>query len=185
MVQASFAAVFLLKITILFPSELTPKFVGQQVAELASLMTECAAERYALTLRLMLRAFSRKMGVATIAPGSPSLAAQSTALAPPVGSQPHSGLDSLLAATAPDAGTGDSATDLTFLDDLGPFNWPEVGFSPSNLPQWITEGNVMDLGLPYDGSDSIFLPPELANMFLPAPSSWTLPDSGDTGAEAW
>ncbi|KAG7529494.1 hypothetical protein FFLO_05601 [Filobasidium floriforme] len=181
MVQASFAAVFLLKIAILFPTQVTAKFISTEVADLANLMSECAAERYALTLRLMLRSFRRKMGETTMAPGTPRTMANGQVAGPSVdGMIPgHRGLESLLSMD------GDSAVDFSILDDLGPFNWPEDGFSPSNLPQWITEGNVMDLGLPYDGSDSIFLPPELANMFLPAPTSWQLGDSAETGAEAW
>jgi hypothetical protein len=136
MVQASFAAVFLLKIAILFPTQVTAKFISTEVADLANLMSECAAERYALTLRLMLRSFRRKMGETTMAPGTPRTMANGQVAGPSVdGMIPgHRGLESLLSMD------GDSAVDFSILDDLGPFNWPEDGFSPSNLPQWITEG---------------------------------------------
>jgi len=132
MVQASFAAVFLLKIAILFPTQVTPKFISQEVSDLANLMSECAAERYALTLRLMLRSFRRKMGETTMAPGTPRnghVAGNSIDGMIPG----HRGLESLLSLD------GNPSADFS-LDDLGPFNWPEDGFSPSNLPQWITEG---------------------------------------------
>lgn len=125
MVQASFAAVFLLKVAVLFPQVLTAKYISTEVAEMANLMSECAAERYALTLRLMLRSFRRKMGETTMAPGTPRNGqAQGSA-------SMENGLQSLL---------NMENADFSFLDDLGPFNWPEDGFSPSNLPQWITEG---------------------------------------------
>jgi hypothetical protein len=39
------------------------------------------------------------------------------------------------------------------------FAWPNE-FSPSNLPVWLQDGNFTDLGLPQDGSDSLFLPLE-------------------------
>jgi hypothetical protein len=136
MVQASFAAVFLLKIAILFPAQVTAKFISQEVSDLANLMSECAAERYALTLRLMLRSFRRKMGETTMAPGTPRTMANGQLAGPSVdGMIPgHRGLESLLSMD------GDATVDFSILDDLGPFNWPEDGFSPSNLPQWITEG---------------------------------------------
>lgn len=54
----------------------------------------------------------------------------------------------------------------------------------------LTPQSIADLGLPVDGSDSLFLPLELANMFLPSSSTYQfalppLPDSEDFGAEAW
>jgi hypothetical protein len=142
MVQASFSAVFLLKIAILFPTELTARSISEEVADLANVLSECAAERYALTLRLMLRSFRRKMGETTMAPGTPrTMANGQVAGSGNNGMIPgHRGLESLLSMD------GDPTTDFSFLDDLGPFNWPEDGFSPSNLPQWITEGVSRFLG---------------------------------------
>lgn len=136
MVQASFAAVFLLKIAILFPAQVTAKYISQEVSDLANLMSECAAERYALTLRLMLRSFRRKMGETTMAPGTPRMMANGHMAGSSVDGMiaGHRGLESLLSME------GDGEMDFSILDDLGPFNWPENGFSPSNLPQWITEG---------------------------------------------
>jgi hypothetical protein len=48
------------------------------------------------------------------------------------------------------------------------FAWP-TEFSPSNLPVWLQDGNFTDLGLPQDGSDSLFLPLEYVHS--PARSS--------------
>jgi hypothetical protein len=130
MVQISFSCTFLLKVAILFPSELPPAMISKQVSGLAELLSECAAERYALTLRLMLRSFRRKMGESTRAPGSPRAGggaeADDDTMANP------SGLQSLL------AGDADMNGDFGMLDDLGPYNFP-LGFSPSALPPWITE----------------------------------------------
>jgi hypothetical protein len=221
MVQCSFAAVFLLKIAILFPTELPANVISLQVAELAHLLSECSAERYALTLRLMLRSFRRKMGENTMAPGTPRNGVANTM---PFGgnglaqmtSLNQTGMQSLLSNGMGEAGNGDgnfmNAAELSaWMDDLGPFNWPEDGFSPSNLPPWIMDSvrssaavvsaitllltwdcylqplqNVTDLGLPFEGSDSIFLPPELADLFLATgPTNWQLGDSAEQGAEAW
>ena len=65
----------------------------------------------------------------------------------------------------------------------------ESAFRAAGPP--LTEQNFTDLGLPVDGSDSLFLPPELANMFMPSTQTnnsafqFSLPDSADVGAEAW
>lgn len=214
MVQCSFAAVFLLKIAILFPTELPANVISLQVAELAHLLSECSAERYALTLRLMLRSFRRKMGETTMAPGTPRNGASTPFGGNGLGSMtaPNpAGMQSVLSnAMGGDAGGGDgnfmNAAELSaWMDDLGPFNWPEDGFSPSNLPPWIMDSvsrtgneiylrliytarqNVTDLGLPFEGSDSIFLPPELADLFLGqgGHTNWQLGDSAEQGAEAW
>ncbi|KAJ9104788.1 hypothetical protein QFC19_003929 [Naganishia cerealis] len=196
MVQCSFAAVFLLKIAILFPAELPASEISLQVAELAHLLSECSAERYALTLRLMLRSFRRKMGENTMAPGTPRngpanpMPFGGNGLAPMTSLYP-AGMQSLLSNGMGEGDNGDAgfmnAAELSaWMDDLGPFNWPEDGFSPSNLPAWIMDSNVTDLGLPFEGSDSIFLPPELANLFLATgPTNWQLGDSAEQGAEAW
>ncbi|KAJ9127764.1 hypothetical protein QFC24_000047 [Naganishia onofrii] len=196
MVQCSFAAVFLLKIAILFPDVLPANVISLQVAELAHLLSECSAERYALTLRLMLRSFRRKMGENTHAPGTPRngpanpMSFGGNGLAPMTSIHPV-GMQSLLSNGMGEGDNGDSnfmnAAELSaWMDDLGPFNWPEDGFSPSNLPAWIMDSNVTDLGLPFEGSDSIFLPPELADLFLATgPTNWQLGDSAEQGAEAW
>ncbi|KAJ9125093.1 hypothetical protein QFC22_000046 [Naganishia vaughanmartiniae] len=196
MVQCSFAAVFLLKIAILFPDVLPANVISLQVAELAHLLSECSAERYALTLRLMLRSFRRKMGENTHAPGTPRngpanpMSFGGNGLAPMTSLHPV-GMQSLLSNGMGDGDNGDgnfmNAAELSaWMDDLGPFNWPEDGFSPSNLPAWIMDSNVTDLGLPFEGSDSIFLPPELADLFLATgPTNWQLGDSAEQGAEAW
>lgn len=147
MVQCSFAAVFLLKIAILFPSELPANVISLQVAELAHLLSECSAERYALTLRLMLRSFRRKMGENTMAPGTPRNGA-----ATPFGGTGLSamtalnqvGMQSLVSNGVTEGGAADNsimnAAELSaWMDDLGPFEWPADGFSPSNLPPWIMD----------------------------------------------
>ncbi|WWC96649.1 hypothetical protein V866_003521 [Kwoniella sp. B9012] len=215
LVSVAFAAVFLLKIAMLYPTALPLPFLISQVSQLAHLLSaECFAERYALTLRLMLSNFRRKTGAMSTVPGTPrlSVSAGHNHQGQTLPSQPtpnnnlsvigdlDGGLQSLLSLPSFDGldnstngnggemfgGVTDQMWDMTGLEG---FNWP-TEFSPSALPVWLQDGNVNDLGLPADGSDSLFLPPELANLFLPSTGSQTfdqyvLPDSGDVGAEAW
>ncbi|WVQ85715.1 hypothetical protein IAT38_007881 [Cryptococcus sp. DSM 104549] len=239
LVSVAFAAVFLLKIAILYPTSLSIPLLISQVSQLAHLLSaECFAERYALTLRLMLSNFRRATGALSTVPGTPRLAAGGVhglhglsqlpmtplngaagangANGAPGGQHAirdlEGGLQSLLslpqmtghldgvggddslggaasgdASGAGAAGTGAGLWDMPGLEG---FDWP-IEFSPSALPVWLQDGNATDLGLPQDGSDSLFLPLELANMFLPSGAQsnalyqFSLPDSGDVGAEAW
>ncbi|WVQ96974.1 hypothetical protein IAU59_004083 [Kwoniella sp. CBS 9459] len=224
LVSVAFAAVFLLKIAMLYPTSVALPHLISQVSQLAHLLSaECFAERYALTLRLMLSNFRRKTGALSTMPGTPRLSGSLTQ------SQPHSlgpaaegqsnslpfapgnntsamsdldgGLQSLLSLPSMEGfegvsgdgmnGNGDGGDGTGIWDmGLGGFDWP-TEFSPSALPVWLQDGNFADLGLPADGSDSLFLPLELANMFLPSGTQsnagyqYALPDTGDVGAEAW
>ncbi|WVR05573.1 hypothetical protein IAU60_002592 [Kwoniella sp. DSM 27419] len=218
LVSVAFAAVFLLKIAMLYPSAVSLPLLISQVTELAHLLSaECFAERYALTLRLMLSNFRRKTGALSTVPGTPRMTVQTPRGQGGPGqtlpftpgnnisamSDLDGGLQSLLSLPTMDGlegvvdGTGafgqptgeDGAQGLWDMG-LGGFDWP-TEFSPSSLPVWLQDGNFMDLGLPADGSDSLFLPLELANMFLPSGTQsnavyqYALPDTGDVGAEAW
>ncbi|KZV96233.1 hypothetical protein EXIGLDRAFT_733595 [Exidia glandulosa HHB12029] len=129
-VMAAFSGLFLLKIANLFPGEVDLAAITVQVEQLAALLSEVSAERYALTLRLMLASFRRKIGI------------QTPATVDPFG-------------TAPPAGA--ELPPLT-LEDLG-FPWPTDGrmISPSHIPQWLQDASFTDLGLPVNGSDGIFL----------------------------
>ncbi|WRT65986.1 uncharacterized protein IL334_002937 [Kwoniella shivajii] len=220
LVSVAFAAVFLLKIAMLYPTSVPLPFLISQVTQLAHLLSaECFAERYALTLRLMLSNFRKKTGAMSTMPGTPRMTQfnsgginnnQSQTLPSAPGTNVSAigdldgGLQSFLSLpnfdgldTNPTSsnndptngmgmfGVTDQMWDMTGLEG---FNWP-TEFSPSALPVWLQDGNVTDLGLPADGSDSLFLPPELANLFLPSTlqsvDQYVLPDSGDVGAEAW
>ncbi|KAE8540247.1 hypothetical protein D1P53_004187 [Cryptococcus gattii VGV] len=226
LVSVAFAAVFLLKVAILYPTSLSIPLLVTQVSELAHcLSAECFAERYALTLRLMLSNFRRATGALSTIPGTPRMAVSTAAgavhglsglsmtplnvngqmndvegsfqnfLSLPqmenhsmdVGGEGDN-VDPGVGAT----GFGGTEGDGSIWDMMGleGFDWP-TELSPSSMPVWLREGNATDLGLPVDGSDSLFLPVELANMFMPSNSNanglyqFTLPDSGDVGAEAW
>ncbi|WVF70990.1 hypothetical protein IAT40_005786 [Kwoniella sp. CBS 6097] len=225
LVSVAFAAVFLLKIAMLYPTSVALPHLISQVSQLAHLLSaECFAERYALTLRLMLSNFRRKTGALSTMPGTPrmsgSLSQGHNHGLGPAGGQSNSlpfapgnnvsamsdldgGLQSLLSLPSMEGfegvagdgmngnGTGDGVDGNGIWDmGLGGFDWP-TEFSPSALPVWLQDGNFADLGLPADGSDSLFLPLELANMFLPSGTQsnagyqYALPDTGDVGAEAW
>lgn len=209
----AFAAVFLLKIAMLYPEAISLPTLFSQVSEIAHVLSaECFAERYALTLKLMLSNIRRKTGVVTTAPGTPRGGVDG----PPMSSANadggetgdessiDGGLQSLL--SFPAAGSlGIGMTEEIWPssnDVVDGFAWP-TEFSPSNLPPWLQENvsesfcsscsrsqSFADLGLPVDGPDSLFLPMELANMFLPSTLTHQfalppLPDSEDCGAEAW
>ena len=119
-----------------------------QVAELAHLLsTECFAERYALTLRLMLSNFRRKTGVLSTMPGTPRMTSSGvggTLPAVPNGAigavgELDGGLQSLL--SLPQIGEwGDSAGMADWgMEGMEGFSWP-TEFSPSNLPVWLQDG---------------------------------------------
>ncbi|ODN84061.1 hypothetical protein, variant [Cryptococcus amylolentus CBS 6039] len=222
LVSVAFAAVFLLKVAILYPTSLSRPLLISQVTELAHLLSnECYAERYALTLRLMLANFRRSTGALSTVPGSPRLAGSASAahvqgfggLAMNTLGELDGGLNSLLELPAGTMGQNGNGLDgvsgmgqdvngaavgmglegdagIWNMDSLDGFDWP-IELSPSSIPVWLQDGNTTDLGLPADGSDSLFLPPELANMFLPTNNQqnhmyqFSMPDSGDVGAEAW
>ncbi|KLT45651.1 hypothetical protein CC85DRAFT_282270 [Cutaneotrichosporon oleaginosum] len=181
----AFAAVFLLKIAMLYPLGVSLPTLSSCVSDVVHVLSsECYAERYALTLKLMLSSFRRKTGTMSTVPGSPRSRDVDNS-EQPNGDRLQGGLQSLLTMPLGEA-------DYSLLcDDLDNFSWP-TEFSPSDLPTWLQDGSFADLGLPVDGSDALFLPLELANMFLPsgtAPSDnpylFGLPGSGDVGAEAW
>lgn len=145
LVTAAFSGLFLLKVANLFPGEVDLPGIAVQVDQLANLLSEVAAERYALTLRVMLTNLRRKIGMTTPAlqPGDATAALDVSAV------------------TAPGVGVYDTATGLTgmgVLDDMS-FSWPaDSMFSPSNIPLWLQEASLTDLGLPINGSDGVFLP---------------------------
>lgn len=157
---------------ILYPTEIQLPHLISQVSELAHVLSaECFAERYALTLRLMLSNFRRKTGALSTVPGTPRMTSgdDPAALSAFAGAWDDAGLQSLL--SLPQMGGGDgSGTGMgnggfEGMGDWGTaplndgFAWP-TEFSPSNLPVWLQDGNFTDLGLPQDGSDSLFLPLE-------------------------
>jgi hypothetical protein len=68
----AFAAVFLLKVAMLYPNTISLPTLNAQVPEVAHVLSsECHAERYALTLKLMLANFRRKSGAMSTVPGTP------------------------------------------------------------------------------------------------------------------
>ena len=169
LVMASFSALFLLKMAHLFPADLDLGSITGQVEQLAQLLSEVAAERYAATLRVMLANLRRKIGFApsnnTNTLGAqpipnpadgPSLPGSSAGGQPPEHLLVTPGL--FQAATV---GGSTAQTPVT-----GPFTVEELGFnlpadwgsiSPSSLPVWIQEQSLTDLGFPANGSDSVFL----------------------------
>ena len=152
LVPATFSALFLLKMTHLFPGDLDLGSITVQVEQLAQLLSDVAAERYTITLRIMLANLRRKLGLVA------SHNADGSHNAPPLpggsttgGQPPRSPLDATGHFQHPVAGPFTA-------EELG-LNWPAGwgSISPSSLPVWIQEQNLTDLGLPVDGSDSVFV----------------------------
>jgi len=128
------------------------------------LLSDVAAERYALTLRIMLANLRRKVGLAS-------------GISTPVPTMPP----------PPLLADGRLIVSPTFIDPTMPppftmeelgFQWPSDRgiFSPSAIPVWLQEQSLTDLGLPVNGSDGIFLQMTGANGwtgdFAPMPEAW-------------
>ncbi|KAK7692589.1 hypothetical protein QCA50_004219 [Cerrena zonata] len=161
LVTAAFSGLFLLKMANLFPGELDLNTIAVQVEQLASLLSEVAAERYALTLRLMLANLRRKVGMSS--GGVTPMSGDMMSAAPPF-------LDPSLVTVPP-------VPPPFTMEELG-VPWPhsQAIFSPSSIPVWLQDQNLTDLGLPVNGSDGIFLQMSNSNGwsgdFPPMPEAW-------------
>ena len=195
LVTAAFSGLFLLKMANLFPGELDLISITSQVEQLAQLLSDVAAERhilthslsffsptpfpsnknflnrYALTLRVMLANLRCKMGQAH--PGGPGdamvLGGQ------PQGQHfvdPHAPLPPLAAP---------QQLPLPITMEGLRLHFPQGAPAPpalqsTDIPIWLQEQSLMDLGLPVNGSDWIFMnisrgtgwPSELT----PMPEAW-------------
>ncbi|KAK7057190.1 transcriptional activator of proteases prtT [Favolaschia claudopus] len=164
LVTAAFSGLFLLKMASLFPAELDLGAITAQVEQLAQLLSDVAAERYALTLRIMLANLRRKVGL-------------QSGINTPIPTMPP----------PPLLADGRLIVSPTFVDPAlpPPFTMEELGiqwpsdrgiFSPSAIPVWLQEQSLTDLGLPVNGSDGIFLQMTGANGwtgdFAPMPEAW-------------
>jgi len=159
LVTAAFSGLFLLKMANLFPGEVDINGIMLQVEQLAQLFSEVAAERYALTLRLMLANLRRKIGMSNV-----------TIQQPPSQSMLHSPHESadgtgLMQYQETNGNGVSSHQPLTLqrpqpslsLEEFG-FSWPDGAFSPTNIPMWLQEANLSDLGMPSNAYDGIFIP---------------------------
>ena len=159
LVTCAFSGLFLLKIANLFPGEVELPSIISQVEQLAQLLSEVAAERYALTLRLMLASLRRKLGLGTSAP---------TPAPGQVLAQGEDGVNALMSAgngMGNGNGNGGGGDTAMFgegfhmgMEEFG-FTWPadNGAFHPSAIPLWLQDASFTDLGLPINGSDGIFL----------------------------
>jgi hypothetical protein len=111
----------------------------------------------------MLSNFRRKTGALSTMPGTPRITGnQGDETLANFHNDLDGGLQSLLG--LPQANVGgengfENFAEWGTLPSNDGFAWP-TEFSPSNLPVWLQDGNFADLGLPQDGSDSLFLPLE-------------------------
>jgi hypothetical protein len=163
----------------LFPGEVELPIIISQVEQLAQLFSDIAAERYALTLRLMLANLRRKLGLGTSAPSPTALG---DLLAHHHQGQGQGQNQGLLGANASNTGVGDGTvfpTNENFMgmEEFG-FTWPADNgtFNPNSIPLWLQEASLTDLGLPINGSDGIFLnttgPGWSMDIGGPLPETW-------------
>ncbi|TRM69774.1 hypothetical protein BD626DRAFT_475226 [Schizophyllum amplum] len=163
LVTAAFSGLFLLKMANLFPGELDLVQIISQVEQLSQLLSDVAAERYALTLRIMLANLRRKVGLAGGAATAPPALMQA----------PQFAENMIMSPTYVDPALPQPFS----MEELG-IVWPaERGFfSPSAIPPWLQEQSLTDLGLPVNGSDGIFLNMTGTNGWtgdqVPMPEAW-------------
>jgi len=182
--NAAFSGLFLLKMASLFPTELDLGVITGQVEQLAQLLSEVAAERcvcisfsfylnsqpdrYALTLRVMLANLRRKMGLAH--PGGPGDAMV-------IGGQPQG--QPFADPHAQMAPAQQQPAPIT-MEELG-LHFPQGApapppLHPADIPVWLQEQSLTDLGLPVNGSDGIFMNLSRGTgwpgEFAPMPEAW-------------
>ncbi|KAI9571112.1 hypothetical protein HD554DRAFT_2078588 [Boletus coccyginus] len=162
LVTLAFSGLFLLKMANLFPTELDLVAIMNQVEQLAQLLSGVAAERYALTLRIMLANLRRKVGML------PGTVTPTQNLPPPLLPEGMVG---------PYVDTHTVGPPPLTMEELG-FSWPDDRgmVNPTTIPMWIREQSLTDLGLPINGSDGIFLNMHGTNGwssdFAPTPEAW-------------
>lgn len=135
----------------LYPDAVPLQSLISQVSEVAHVLSaECYAERYALTLKLMLASLRRKTGAASTVPGTPrggNILTEAVSTSAANNNEENAdanldgGLQSLLGLPAADESFPASGTGETWplFSDIGEgFAWP-TEFSPSNLPSWIQD----------------------------------------------
>lgn len=158
LVMTAFSGLFLLKMANLFPAELDLAAITIQVEQLAQLLSDVAAERYALTLRIMLANLRRKVGLTATGVLPPQ-----NAQMPTTGGGPSDVPGQLM----PGGGPGPAAFNIDpsiagppppfTVEELGPWAHDQRMFNPQAIPLWLQEQSLTDLGLPVNGSDGIFL----------------------------
>lgn len=164
LVTAAFSGLFLLKMASLFPREIDLAATTGQVEQMAQLLSDVAAERYAFTLRIMLANLRRKIGMQT----GVHLSNPLPVVAPPAFAQ--------YMVIPPPAYADPSVPPPFTMEELG-FSWPQEGgamFNSAVIPPWLQEQSLTDLGLPANGSDGIFLKGShgWSGDFPPMPEAW-------------
>ncbi|KAI9067532.1 hypothetical protein FKP32DRAFT_1683846 [Trametes sanguinea] len=149
----------------LFPAELDLGAITIQVEQLAQLLSDVAAERYALTLRIMLANLRRKVGL------TPS------GMPPPGAPMGPAGPGDAIMAPPPAFIDPSIVPPPPFTEaELGPWANDQRMFNPNSIPLWLQEQSLTDLGLPQNGSDGIFLnmghPNGWMGDFPPMPEAW-------------
>ncbi|KAL1748582.1 hypothetical protein HDZ31DRAFT_29427 [Schizophyllum fasciatum] len=170
-VTATFAGSFLLRLARLFPSECEPESALQQVERLAELMAQIPAQRYALTLQLMLKRSRDKrkslspssmrdarplIDPALMPPGAPAEGAAGAGSSPPFQALPPGGAD-----VQPYAHRYPMDADRIWR-----------GFertASEQLPVWISDQTLGGQRFSQEGMNAYLLPNE---YMPPAPQIW-------------
>ncbi|KAH6913825.1 hypothetical protein BKA70DRAFT_1259564 [Coprinopsis sp. MPI-PUGE-AT-0042] len=167
LVTAAFSGLFLLKMASLFPREVDLNATTTQVEQMAQLLSDVSAERYAFTLRIMLANLRRKVGMQT-----------GVILSNPMPMMPLPAFATQENMVVPPHAYADPSVPAPFtMEELG-FTWAQEGsyFNSAVIPPWLQEQSLTDLGLPANGSDGIFLQTKATNGwsgdFAPMPEAW-------------
>lgn len=150
-VDIAFPALLFLKLSRLFPSDLTPAQVVRQCRDLHSfILTECKQVRFALTIRVATERFARAFGLHPVSAPSGKVAAP---------------MDTLDQQQQPDtvAETISQLGSAPFLEL--PVEWG------TELPSWLESGSSMDADKDWEWQtnqplDHLFLPMSVTFVFL-------------------
>lgn len=162
LVTAAFSGLFLLKMANLFPAELDLAAIITQVEQLAQVLSDVAAERYALTLRIMLASLRRKLGLvqAEAQPFVPEMMAPFT-------------MEELGLAWPAERGTFSPSAIPLWLQEQVRYVLFGAGCAAD---EGCVGQSLTDLGIPMNGNDGIFLQLAGSNGWggdqAPMPEAW-------------
>jgi len=184
-VSATFVASFLMRLARLFPHDCDPQTIMADVEELAVLLSEIPATRYARTLRLMLRAARkrrlphlRKMSELS-SPGS--IDSKSSTSKPLSGSPAHQSLSPTAYTNAQHSPTtamtmnGMQIQGGSFTQEAIEQLAPGFQLGPGDeVPLWLHDSNLgnMNVSLAQYGLEAFLIPPQFSEEHRPVPEIW-------------
>ncbi|KDQ19897.1 hypothetical protein BOTBODRAFT_27318 [Botryobasidium botryosum FD-172 SS1] len=184
-VTATFVASFLMRLARLFPHDCDPQAIMQEVEELATLLSQIPATRYARTLRLMLRAARkrrlphlRKMSELS-SPGS--IDSKSSTSKPLGGSPAHQSLSPTAYTNAQHSPTatmtmnGMQIQGGSFTQEAIEQLAPGFQLGPGDeVPLWLHDSNLgsVNVSLAQYGLEAFLIPAQFSEEHRPVPEIW-------------